>query len=205
MRIEHIDSVRHRIPRSTRADMRADVVFYANADILAHIEKDRALEQSVNVACMPGLVGPSLAMPDIHQGYGFPIGGVAAMDFQHGVVSPGGVGYDINCGVRLARTRLEQCEVRPRLKQLLDQVFRDVPCGVGGKGHIDITEPQLKQVLRQGAGWMMRQWIWRGFRCRTLRRKRLSRRLRIRRAFRSAHWNAGAAPTRHTRQRQPLS
>lgn len=155
MRVEHLDGVRHRIPRGAHAGMRSDVIFYANADILEHIEKDRALEQAVNVACMPGLVGPSLAMPDIHQGYGFPIGGVAAMDFSHGVVSPGGVGYDINCGVRLARTSLQESEVRARLKQLTDQLFRDVPCGVGGQGKINITEPQLKQVLRQGAAWMV--------------------------------------------------
>jgi len=155
VRIEHIDDVRHRIPRSARPDMRTDVVFYANRAILEHIEKDRALEQAVNVACMPGLVGPSLAMPDIHQGYGFPIGGVAAMDFTHGVVSPGGVGYDINCGVRLARTNLSESDIRSRLKDLTSQIFRDVPCGVGGHGRVAITEAQLKQILRQGAGWMI--------------------------------------------------
>lgn len=106
MRVERIDAVRNRSARGTRPGMRADVIFYANDALRAHIEKDKALEQAVNVACLPGIVGPSLAMPDIHQGYGFPIGGVAAMDWRHGVVSPSGVGYDINCGVRMARSEL---------------------------------------------------------------------------------------------------
>ncbi len=135
--------------------MRTDVLFYASEAILEQVQKDRSLEQAMNVACLPGIVGPSLAMPDIHQGYGFPIGGVAAMDWDSGVVSPGGVGYDINCGVRLIRTNLEKDEVRSRLKELVDQVFRDVPCGVGGKGHLDISEKQLNQILEQGAGWMV--------------------------------------------------
>jgi tRNA-splicing ligase RtcB (3'-phosphate/5'-hydroxy nucleic acid ligase) len=153
--IERIDEVRNRISRAARDGMRTDVVYYANDAIRAHIEKDLALEQAMNVACLPGIVGPSLAMPDIHQGYGFPIGGVAAMDWRNGVVSPGGVGYDINCGVRLMRTNLEESGVRPRLKELVDQLFRDVPCGVGGKGHFDITARQLDRILEQGARWMV--------------------------------------------------
>jgi len=155
MRIEHIDEVRHRIPRQPERGMRTDVIFYASPALLEHIQKDKALDQAVNVACMPGIVGPSLAMPDIHQGYGFPIGGVAAMDWRHGVVSPGGVGYDINCGVRLVKTNLEQARVREQLKPLIDQIFRDVPCGVGGKGPMDLTAKQLDQVLTEGAQWMI--------------------------------------------------
>src|ERR1700756_4171022 len=111
--------------------MRTDVMVYASAPLIEQIRKDLSLEQAMNVATLPGIVGPSLAMPDIHQGYGFPIGGVAAMDIDRGVVSPGGVGFDINCGVRLTRTSLSETDVRPRLKQLIDQVFRDVPCGTG--------------------------------------------------------------------------
>jgi tRNA-splicing ligase RtcB len=95
-------------------------------------------------------------MPDIHQGYGFPIGGVAAMDWEHGVVSPGGVGFDINCGVRLVRTTLEESEVRPRLGALIDQIFRDVPCGAGGSGFVKIGARDLEQVLVEGAGWMVK-------------------------------------------------
>jgi len=109
----------------------------------------------VNVAMLPGIVGPSLAMPDIHQGYGFPIGGVAATDWETGVVSPGGVGFDINCGVRLVRTNLREEDVRPRLKQLIDQVFRDVPCGTGGTGHIELTDRELREVLHKGARWVV--------------------------------------------------
>jgi len=112
--------------------------------------------QAVNVATLPGIVGPSLAMPDIHQGYGFPIGGVAATDADHGVVSPGGVGFDINCGVRLVRTSLTENDVRPHLKALVDQVFRDVPCGAGREGTIRIKRGELDDVLCQGAAWMVR-------------------------------------------------
>ncbi len=157
MDIERIDDVRHRIPADARHGMKTDVRFFASDAILQHIRKDKSLEQAMNVACLPGIVGSSLAMPDIHQGYGFPIGGVAAMDWHNGVVSPGGVGYDINCGVRLVRVNLSEVEVRARLKELIDQVFRDVPCGVGGKGHFDVTEKQLNQVLERGAQWMVEQ------------------------------------------------
>ncbi|MBI3665206.1 MAG: RtcB family protein, partial [Acidobacteria bacterium] len=116
---------------------------------------DLSLEQAMNVATLPGIVGPSLAMPDIHQGYGFPIGGVAATDMLTGVVSPGGVGFDINCGVRLVRTSLAETDVRPRLRELVNQVFRDVPCGAGGAGFIKIHEKQLDGVLLRGARWMV--------------------------------------------------
>src|SRR5215468_6111921 len=101
--------------------MRTDVVVYASPVLIAQICTDLSLEQAMNVATLPGIVGSSLAMPDIHQGYGFPIGGVAAMDADHGVVSPGGVGFDINCGVRLVRTTLGEQDVRPKLRPLIDQ------------------------------------------------------------------------------------
>src|SRR5437764_7748132 len=96
-------------------------------------------------------------MPDIHQGYGFPIGGVAATDIEYGVVSPGGVGFDINCGVRLARTSLTEHEVRPRLRDLINQVFRDIPCGTGGEGPIQLKPRELDEVLVKGAGWVIEQ------------------------------------------------
>src|SRR6185436_7524205 len=113
--------------------MKTDVVVYASETLLAQIRKDLSLEQAMNVATLPGIVGSSLTMPDIHQGYGFPIGGVAATDYEHGVVSPGGVGFDINCGVRSLRTSLTVDEVRPRLKDLVNQIFRDIPSGTGGQ------------------------------------------------------------------------
>jgi len=151
--LESTDGLRFRIAR--QGDMRTDVLVYASAALIEHIRQDLSLEQAMNVATLPGIVGPSLAMPDIHQGYGFPIGGVAATDYEHGVVSPGGVGFDINCGVRLVRSTLAEQDVRPRLKELVDQVFRDIPCGTGGSGFIPIDEGQLEDVLAQGAGWMV--------------------------------------------------
>jgi RNA-splicing ligase RtcB len=104
---------------------------------------------------LPGIVGSSLAMPDIHQGYGFPIGGVAATDWTRGVVSPGGVGFDINCGVRSVTTTLNEQEVRPKLRDLVNQVFRDVPSGTGGEGPIQVSPKQLHDVLEKGARWMV--------------------------------------------------
>lgn len=155
MRIEHLSEVKHKVSKGASPWMRTDVVFYASEPLLRLIERDKALEQAANVASLPGLVGPSLAMPDIHQGYGFPIGGVAAMDLKTGVVSPGGVGYDINCGVRLLRTSLEESEVRVNLKSLVDQVFGDVPCGTGGKGCFNVGGKNLDQILAGGAPWMV--------------------------------------------------
>ncbi len=150
-----IDAFRYRIPRDEALGMRTDVVVYASAALMHHIRKDQSLAQAMNVATLPGIVGSSLAMPDIHQGYGFPIGGVAALDTEHGVVSPGGVGFDINCGVRLVRSTLTEDQVRPRIKELVDQIFRDVPCGTGREGRVEIKPAQLEDVLRQGARWMV--------------------------------------------------
>jgi tRNA-splicing ligase RtcB len=154
--LEREHGARYRIAPDERRGMRTDVVVYASAQILDQIRKDLSLEQAMNVATLPGIVGPSLAMPDIHQGYGFPIGGVAATDWQDGVVSPGGVGFDINCGVRLVRTSLTKNDVQPRLRDLVNQTFRDIPCGTGGAGHIQINQKQLDEILRDGARWMVK-------------------------------------------------
>lgn len=151
--IEQIDKFRYRIARDEGAGMRTDVVVYASEPIMEEIRGDQSLAQAMNVATLPGIVGPSLAMPDIHQGYGFPIGGVAALDMENGVVSPGGVGFDINCGVRLVRTNLNEPEVRERLKPLIDQLFRDVPCGMGTRGRISLADTEIQDVLRDGAVW----------------------------------------------------
>jgi tRNA-splicing ligase RtcB len=156
MQVESIDALRHRIPRDQSRGMRTDVVVYASEALMAQIRKDLSLEQAMNVATLSGIVGPSLAMPDIHQGYGFPIGGVAAMDTGYGVVSPGGVGFDINCGVRLVRSTLREPDVRPRLRQLIDQIFRDVPCGAGGSGFVKLGGRDLDRVLVEGARWMVK-------------------------------------------------
>lgn len=150
-KIEKIDDYRWRLPQ--HGQMRTDGIVYADETLFADLKNDPALWQIANVAWMPGLVGCSLAMPDCHYGYGFPIGGVAAFDTDEGVISPGGVGYDINCGVRLLRTNLTQDEVKPRLSRLIDRMFADVPAGVGEKGKLRVTDAQLDQVMVQGVGW----------------------------------------------------
>ena len=155
IQVEALDECRYRIARDERRGMHTDVVVYASPELMNQIRRDLSLEQAMNVATLPGIVGPSLAMPDIHQGYGFPIGGVAAMDMEDGVVSPGGVGFDINCGVRLVRSTLDESEVRPRLRELINQIFRDVPCGAGTTGRVEINQKQLEHVLVQGARWMV--------------------------------------------------
>jgi len=152
IRIERIDAWRWRIPADSRASMRVDGIIYASEELMRHIRGEQAAEQVANVATLPGIVGASLAMPDIHWGYGFCIGGVAAMDVKAGgVVSPGGVGYDINCGVRLLRTNLRADEVRPRMKGLIDQIFRDVPAGVGVGGTFSFAPDELRRICVGGA------------------------------------------------------
>jgi tRNA-splicing ligase RtcB len=153
--LENLDGIRYRIPRQESLGMRTDVLVFASEPLLEQIRRDLSLQQAVNVATLPGIVGPSLAMPDIHQGYGFPIGGVAATDFEEGVVSPGGVGFDINCGVRLVTSNLSRDEVRPKLRDLVNQIFRDVPCGTGGKGRLELREKELDEILVKGARWMI--------------------------------------------------
>ena len=130
---------------------------YANAKMINEMREDPALTQVANVACLPGIVGYSLAMPDIHWGYGFPIGGVAAVDADEGVISPGGVGYDINCGVRLARTHLPFSFVESRIDQLADALFAKIPAGVGSWGAIPgLSIDQLREVASEGAQWALR-------------------------------------------------
>jgi tRNA-splicing ligase RtcB len=155
--VERIDPYRWRIPRSYKPGMRTDGIVYASAKMMEAIRSDNSLEQVANVACLPGIVGHSLAMPDIHYGYGFPIGGVAATEVEGGVVSPGGVGYDINCGVRLLRTDLTRKQVEPKLKDIVNQIFVDVPSGVGSKGKVRVDARELARVLQQGSQWAVSQ------------------------------------------------
>ena len=133
--------------------MRVPARIYASKKMLRAIFSDNAPEQAANVAHMPGIVGASLAMPDIHWGYGFPIGGVAAFDVDEGVISPGGVGYDINCGVRLMASRLSRADVQPRMQALVTELFKEVPSGVGQSGPIRATERELKTIAAEGARW----------------------------------------------------
>ncbi len=163
--VQQIDEYRFLIPKGARPGMRTDALIYADAGLMEHIAKDLSLEQAANVATLPGIVGRSLAMPDIHQGYGFPIGGVAATDWRHGVVSPGGVGFDINCGVRLLGTSLTEAGVRPRLRELVLQLFRDVPCGTGGEGCVRITSQQLPHLLTEGSPWLLENGYGEGADC----------------------------------------
>jgi len=151
--IQSLDTYRHRIPRSHKQGMRIDGYVYADAGMLKQIEADQTLEQVANVAMLPGLVGASLAMPDAHQGYGFCIGGVAASDFESGIVSAGGVGFDINCGVRLLSCDADPGDVRARLDGLLTSLFREIPCGAGRKGRLTLSASELDNVLRTGARW----------------------------------------------------
>ncbi len=136
--------------------MRIEGLIYADDDLIRQIEKDQTMEQVANVATLPGLVGRSLAMPDAHQGYGFCIGGVAAADLEQGVVSAGGVGFDINCGVRLLASTLREKDIRDKLKPLLDQLFRDIPSGTGKKGMLSLSNSQLDDILTDGAQWAVR-------------------------------------------------
>ena len=130
---------------------------YISAPMLEELGDDPALTQVANVACLPGIVGYSLAMPDIHWGYGFPIGGVAAIDARTGVISPGGVGYDINCGVRLARTNLRYEEVAPKVDRLADALFNAIPAGIGSEEAIpSLSVEELRLLLREGAEWTLR-------------------------------------------------
>lgn len=149
-----MDEYHWRVPKGYKPGMQVDGMVFASEKMIADIKSDQALEQVANVAFLPGIVGKySLAMPDIHWGYGFPIGGVAATDPETGVVSPGGVGYDINCGVRLLRTDLTVTDVRPKLEMLVHQLFRDIPSGVGSEGRIHVDRHELAKVVTKGGRW----------------------------------------------------
>ncbi len=155
--LNRIDDYRWEIPQSYKAGMRVPGLIYTDEGMLSHIKEEQALEQVANVAFLPGIVSRSLAMPDIHWGYGFPIGGVAATRVSDGVISPGGVGFDINCGVRLLRTNLTEEEVRPRIGELVGALYRNVPSGVGSQGKLKLKEREMESVLLKGARWAVEQ------------------------------------------------
>jgi len=154
-----IDDYRWKIPESYKTGMRVAGLIYASKELLESIREEQTPEQVANVAFLPGIIGYSMAMPDIHWGYGFPIGGVAAMDTKDGVVSPGGVGYDINCGVRLLRTSLSEAEVRPRISQLINALFRDIPSGLGSEGKIKLSQKEMNQLMVEGARWAVKRGL----------------------------------------------
>jgi tRNA-splicing ligase RtcB len=155
--LRKIDDYRWEIPVSYRPGMRVPGLVFADERMLRAMDEEDAFDQVANVATLPGIVGRSLAMPDVHWGYGFPVGGVAAFDVEEGVISPGGVGYDINCGVRLLRTDLTEPEIRPRLQDLVDALFDAVPSGVGVGGRIKAGMGEIDHVLKRGARWAVAQ------------------------------------------------
>jgi tRNA-splicing ligase RtcB (3'-phosphate/5'-hydroxy nucleic acid ligase) len=155
--IERVDSYRWRIPQRYNGEMRVPGMVYADDELIAQMLEDNALRQVANVATLPGIVGYSLAMPDIHWGYGFPVGGVAATNADYGVVSPGGIGFDINCGVRLLATDLLREQVRGKAEKLADELYNNLPSGVGGAGMRQLTAAEMRSVMIRGAGWAIEE------------------------------------------------
>ena len=143
----------YEIDADSNLGMKVPVRIYANETLLQKMLSDRTIMQARNVASIPGIVSHSVVLPDGHEGYGFPVGGVAAMDAEEGMISPGGVGYDINCGVRLLRSNLTEQTVRSKLKDLVNDLFSSIPSGVGSKGAVRLTNSELDEVLVNGVNW----------------------------------------------------
>ena len=143
----------YQIDADSNSGMKVPVRIYADEPLLQKMLSDRTIMQAKNVSSIPGIVGQSIVLPDGHEGYGFPVGGVAAMDAEEGMISPGGVGYDINCGVRLLRSNLTEKDVRSKLKELVTDLFSSIPSGVGSKGSVKLTPSQLDEVLVKGVNW----------------------------------------------------
>ncbi len=153
--LQQINQFEWEIPKSYREDMRVPVRIFATRQLLEEIKDDKSLEQATNAATLPGLVGRVVVMPDVHQGYGFPIGGVAATRLPHGVISPGAIGYDINCGVRLLASQIEYEAVKKDLSDLADSLNRLCPSGVGKKGHLRLKIGELEKVCKDGSRWTL--------------------------------------------------
>jgi len=154
--LEQVDPWRWRIPKT--GPMRTDGLIFADSKLIQAVRGDESLQQVANVATLPGIVGSSLAMPDVHSGYGFPIGGVAAFDVEHGVISPGGVGYDINCGVRLLRSGLDRKDVEKKISALVDALFRNIPSGVGSRRKdLKLGHKDMEKLLRKGVQWAVEE------------------------------------------------
>jgi len=153
--LKQIERYTYEIPQAYRSDMRVPARFYADPVLLEDVIGDKSLDQLINTATLPGIVNYALAMPDIHQGYGFPIGGVVATQLPDGVISPGGVGYDINCGVRLLATHLDQAEVAPYLGDLASALYANCPSGVGKGGSVKLQAGELAKIMESGACWAL--------------------------------------------------
>lgn len=152
-KLNKLSDVIWEIPRSYRSDMRVPARIYAAGEMLDMIMQDRSIEQLINVSTLPGIQHAALVMPDVHEGYGFPIGGVAATLYPDGVISPGGIGYDINCGVRLLRSQQHSDEISHLIEPLSKEIFKEVPCGVGRGGLLKLSKQELDKVMLKGAGW----------------------------------------------------
>ena len=136
-----------------KGEMKVPARIYADDKLIVKMKEDLTLKQAENVSCLNGIEGYSFVMPDGHQGYGFPIGGVAAMDYENGIISPGGVGYDINCGVRLLKSDLTHDDVFEKRKDIIDSIFKNVPSGLGSQGKVKLSSKDLDEVLMVGAKW----------------------------------------------------
>jgi len=158
MDIKKVSDNVYEISQETQQCMNVPVTIYASDALVQKMKQDATFKQATNAACLPGIYKHSIVLPDGHQGYGFPIGGVAATDYENGVISPGGVGYDINCGVRVLRTNLDEKDVRPKARQLIDQLFADIPTGVGKQGKIHLrSHSGVDEVLRDGSKWAVEE------------------------------------------------
>ncbi len=157
MKVEQVGPYLWRIPQDAKPGMRVPGLVVADERLMGHIRRDASLEQVANAATLPGIVKASFAMPDIHQGYGLPVGGVVATDAEDGVISPGGVGYDINCGVRLLRTTLTASEAAPRLRELVDRLYDTIPAGVGSRGRVKVSGGEERRLIVKGARWAVEQ------------------------------------------------
>ena len=152
-RVRKISDLIFQVEKNESKGMKVPVTIYANDNLISKMITDRTIDQATNVATLPGVIKHVVVLPDGHEGYGFPVGGVAATDLEEGVVSPGGVGYDINCGVRLIRTGLNEAELRPRLKDLVNELFKSIPTGVGSEGAFKLARSELDELLVEGTNW----------------------------------------------------
>jgi tRNA-splicing ligase RtcB len=155
--LEKVNDYCWRIPKSYKPEMLVDGLIYADIDLIQKIRQDQAPDQVANVACLPGIQLASIAMPDIHWGYGFCIGGVCATDpDEGGVISPGGIGFDINCGVRLVRTNLKKEDVEPKIKELVDELYRQIPTGAGRSGKYHFDKKELRKLMEKGSRYLLK-------------------------------------------------
>jgi tRNA-splicing ligase RtcB len=155
METKRIDDVRFEIAQDKSAGMTTTVRGYASEAMLSKMKNDRTLQQAVNATTLPGIVGSVMVMPDGHEGYGFPVGGVAAFDADSGIISPGAVGFDINCGIRVIKTNMTENDIRPRLGALMDSLFKNIPSGVGSKANLGLQRSDLDKVCEEGVGYVI--------------------------------------------------